>query len=248
MDDIDADAATAMQSCRADLAAACRWAVRLGLSEGIDNHFTLMVPGSAERFLLNEYGLHWSEVRASNLLTVDFRGNVLEGIGPPDSTAFHIHSNIHRRLPKARCVLHTHMPFATALTALEGGRLQMCSQTALLFQDLCAYDDSYNGLALDSAEGERIAHALGDKRVLFLGNHGVLVVGHSMADTFDLLYYLERACQVQLLAMSTGAPLRLISAAAADTMRRQLRELGPGKSHFSALKRMLHRLEPDFAS
>jgi ribulose-5-phosphate 4-epimerase/fuculose-1-phosphate aldolase len=237
-----------VHAARSDLAAAYRWAVRLGLSEGIDNHFTVVVPGSSDRFFVNEFGLHWSEVRAGNLLMVDFRGALLEGVGSPDPTAFHIHSCIHRRIPEARCILHTHMPYATALTALENGRLEMCVQTSLLLHDLVAYDDDYCGLALDEVEGERMARILGSKRVLFLGNHGVVVTGRSVEDAFDLLYYLERACQVQVLAMSTGRKLRLIPNDTVQHTLAQLKGASVTKTHFAALKRMLHRLEPDFDS
>jgi ribulose-5-phosphate 4-epimerase/fuculose-1-phosphate aldolase len=244
---ISATNADEISAARSDLVAAFRWAVRLGLSEGIENHFSVMVPGRASQFLLNEYGLHWAEVRVSNLLTLDFNGNVLDGRGPPDMTAFYIHSRIHSRLPHAQCVLHTHMPYATALTTLENGRLEMCSQTALMVQDLIAYDDSYNGLALESTEGDRMADMLGSKRALFLGGHGVVVIGRSVAEAFDLLYWLERACQLQILALSTGRKLRVIPDAIVGKMRQQLVDSGM-KSHFQALKRMLYRDEPDFTT
>ena len=200
-------AASAERQARVDLAAAFRLAVRMDLHEGVCNHFTLMLP-DGKRFLLNAYGLHWSEVTASNLLALDARGNVLEGEGEAEKTAFYIHSRIHLAHPRAVCVLHTHMPYATALTLLEPGRLEMVEQNALRFADDIAYDDTYNGLVVDDAEGDRLARVLGDKRVLFLANHGVIVVGPSVAEAFDLMYYLERACRLQVLARATGLPLR----------------------------------------
>src|SRR5574338_1696148 len=162
--------AAAERAARVDLAAAFRLAVRLDLHEGVCNHFSVMLPHTG-RFLLNRYGLHWSEVTASNLLALDAEGNVLEGEGEFEKTAFWIHSRIHRAHPRAACVLHTHMPYATALALLEGGRLEMVEQNALRFHGDISYDDEYNGLVVDNAEGDRLAAALGDKRVMFLANH-----------------------------------------------------------------------------
>src|SRR5687768_8534325 len=195
------------RAMRVDLAAAFRLAVRLDLHEGVCNHFSVMLP-DGKTFLLNRYDLHWSEVTASNLLALDAQGNVLEGEGEFEKTAFYIHSRIHLGNPRATCVLHTHMPYATALTLLEGGRLEMVEQNALRFHDDIAYDDTYNGLVVDNAEGDRLARVLGGKRVLFLASHGVIVVGPTVAEAFDALYYLERACRLQVLARSTGGKLR----------------------------------------
>src|ERR671939_285690 len=151
------------QAARIDLAAAFRLAVRLDLHEGVCNHFSVMLPGG--RFLLNAYGLHWSEVTASNLLALDADGRVLAGEGEYEKTAFYIPSRIRLANPHAACVLHTHMPYATALTLLEDGRLEMIEQNALRFHNDIAYDDTYNGLVVDEAEGDRLAQVLGEKRV-----------------------------------------------------------------------------------
>src|SRR5256714_4738361 len=178
------------QAARVDLAAAFRLAVRLDLHEGVCNHFTFMLP-DGKRFLLNAYGLHWSEVTASNLLALDATGRVLSGEGEYEKTAFYIHSRIHLANPHAACVLHTHMPYATTLTLLEDGRLEMVEQNALRFDDDIAYDDVYNGLVVDNAEGDRLARALGRKRGMFLANPGVIVVGPRLAGGVRLMYYLE---------------------------------------------------------
>src|SRR6476660_3426091 len=206
---MERDATVVEQQARIDLAAAFRFAVRLDLHEGVCNHFSVMLP-DGKRFLLNAYGLHWSEVTASNLLALDAEGRVLAGEGEYEKTAFYIHSRIHLGNPHAACVLHTHMPYATALTLLEGGRLEMVEQNALRFHDDIAYDDTYNGLVVDNAEGDRLARVLGSKRVMFLANHGVIVVGPSVAEAFDSLYYLERACRLQVLARATGLPFRKV--------------------------------------
>jgi len=239
--------AAAERAARVDLAAAFRFAVRLDLHEGVCNHFSFMLEG--ERFFLNRYGLHWSEVSASNLLALNARGEVLEGEGEFEKTAFYIHSRIHLAHPRAACVLHTHMPYATALTLLEGGRLEMAEQNALRFHDDIAYDDIYNGLVVDEAEGDRLARALGTKRVMFLASHGVIVVGETVADAFDSLYYLERACRLQVLARSMGGKLRSVRPEVVKTAYRMMREDAPkyAQAHFGALKRILDREEPDYS-
>jgi ribulose-5-phosphate 4-epimerase/fuculose-1-phosphate aldolase len=236
------------RAARVDLAAAFRLAVRLDLHEGVCNHFTLMLP-DGKRFLLNPYGLHWSEVTASNLLALDADGKVLEGEGEFEKTAFYIHSRIHLHNPRAACVLHTHMPYATALTLLENGRLEMVEQNALRFHDDIAYDDTYNGLVVDNAEGDRLARVLGSKRVLFLANHGVIAVGPSVAEAFDLLYYLERACRLQVLARSTGGRLRAVRPEVVRETYRMILADTPkyAGAHFTALKRILDREEPDYS-
>ncbi|HUQ24567.1 MAG TPA: aldolase [Burkholderiales bacterium] len=232
---------------RVDLAAAFRLAVRLDLHEGVCNHFSAML--DSQRFLLNSYGLHWSEVTASNLVALDGDGNVLQGKGEIEKTAFYIHSRIHLANPRAKCVLHTHMPHATALTLLEGGRLEMVEQNALRFHDDIAYDDTYNGLVVDTAEGDRLARVLGAKRVLFLANHGVIVVGPTVAEAFDAMYYLERACRLQVLARSMGGKLRQVRPdVARDTYRMILADTPKyAGAHFSALKRILDREEPGYS-
>jgi ribulose-5-phosphate 4-epimerase/fuculose-1-phosphate aldolase len=241
MDELEVAAA------RIDLAAAFRLAVRLDLHEGVCNHFSVMLPGG--RFLLNRYGLHWSEVSASNLLALDAAGNVLEGEGEYEKTAFYIHSRIHLANPRAACVLHTHMPYATALTLLEHGRLEMAEQNALRFYDDIVYDDTYNGLVVDAAEGDRLARVLGAKRVMFLASHGVIVVGPSVAEAFDLMYYLERACRLQVLARSTGGSLRKVrDEVVRETYRLLLADSRKyAGAHFSALKRILDREEPEYS-
>jgi ribulose-5-phosphate 4-epimerase/fuculose-1-phosphate aldolase len=241
-------AAALERAMRVDLAAAFRLAVRLDLHEGVCNHFSAMMP-DGKRFLLNRFGLHWSEVTASNLLTLDASGRVLEGEGDFEKTAFYIHSRIHLAHPRATCVLHTHMPYATALTLLEGGRLEMVEQNALRFHDDIVYDDVYNGLVVDNAEGDRMAAALGEKRVMFHANHGITVVGESIADAFDSLYYLERACRLQVLAKSTGGRFRAVRPEVVRDTHRMIRNDAPqyATAHFEALKRILEREEPGYS-
>ena len=240
---------------RVDLAAALRWAVRLGLSEGVDNHFSMAVPGpngkvEGDRFLINPYGWHWSEITASSLVLADDKGNVLEGSNDIEDSAFFIHSRIHVQVPSARVVLHNHMPYTTALTLLQDGRLEMCEQNALQFDGRIAYDDEYNGLALDSNEGDRIAGKMGESSILFMACNGVIVTGESVARAFTDLYYLERASMFQVLARSTGGNLRQISDSVREATRGQMNKELPliGERHFSALRRILDREEPGYRS
>ncbi len=244
----------AARQARIDLAACHRLAVRFGLHEGIDNHLTLLVPGYADRFYLAPFGLHWSEVRAADFLEIGFDGRLLAGRGPVEDTALFIHLPVHRLEPRARCVLHTHMPYATALSMLENPRLEMAVQSALAFYDDVSYDADYNGLAFSQAEGERLARALGGKSVLMMRNHGVLVVGETVPQAFERLYFLERACQAQVLALSTGRALRPIPDAVVRTTVAQFRTGAAvdgrdrAELHFAALKRLLDRDEPDYAA
>jgi ribulose-5-phosphate 4-epimerase/fuculose-1-phosphate aldolase len=240
---------TDIMELRRDLACALRWAARYGLHEGICNHFSVRLPGTPERFLINPQGLHWSEITVGDLLVVAGDGTVLEGRHTVEPTAFYIHSAIHRALPDAFCVMHTHMPYATALTVARDAKLEWASQNALKFYGRVAYEEGYNGLALDTAEGTRLGKKLEGSDVLFLANHGVIVRGKSIAETFDDLYYLERACMHQTLAMTTGKPLRLVpEEIAKHTAAQMAGESQQAALHLAALKRILDREAPEWAS
>ena len=233
---------------RQDLTAALRSASRLGLGEGICNHFSLAMPGRPGYFLINPQGLHWSEITPGDLVVVDAQGRKVAGRHAVEPTAFFIHSALHRGKSNAACVMHTHMPYATTLTVVHGGRLEWASQNSLKFYNRVAYDDHYNGLALDEAEGERMCGEMRDADVLFLGNHGVIVCGATVASTFDDLYYLERACMLQVLAAGTGKPLRIVpDEAAAKTGRQMNGESQQAALHLDALKRLLDRDDPGWS-
>lgn len=197
---------------RRHLAAAFRWAARLDLHEAAANHFSAAVSDDGSQFLLNPRSVHFSRIKASELLLLD--ANAAGGTdAQPDAdpTAWYLHAHLHQRVPRARVVLHTHMPYATALTCLRDFEFLPLDQNACRFYGRIAYDRDYAGMALDDHEGARVAGLLGDdKNVLFLGNHGVMVVGETVAEAFDELYYLERAAKLQVLALSTGQPLALI--------------------------------------
>ena len=238
-----------VSQARIDLAAALRWAARLNLNEGVCNHFSVAVPGTDDRFLINPQGMHWSEVTAGDIVMTDARGEIIEGRHPVEPTAFYIHGRVHLGKPSAQAVLHTHMPYATALTTIEGGRLEMCTQNALRYHGRIAYDEEYGGLALDESEGDRICAAMGDADIAFLGNHGIIVTASTVAMAFDEMYYLERACMVQVLAMSTGRKLSIVpEELAARTAQQMQGESQQAFFHFEALKRMLDRDEPGWSA
>ncbi len=225
---------------REDLALALRAAAHHGLGEGVCNHFSVALPDDSSRFLINPRGLHWSEIGPDDIVLVDEEGQVLAGRHRVEPTAMYIHGAVHRIVGCA-VVLHTHMSYATALTLTTERALDPCaSQGAMRFFGRIGIDADYNGLALDRAEGARIAHAMQGRDVAFLGNHGVIVTGPTIAHAYDDLYYLERACMHQVLAMSTGLPLAPASAELSAQVARQIQgEREQSDLFFEALRRLL---------
>lgn len=235
-------------NARVDLAACFRFAARLGFEEGICNHFSAVVPGYDDLFLVNPYGYAFSEITASRLLVCDFHGNVHSGEGVPEATAFFIHARLHRNVPRARVAFHTHMPYATALSMTEGEPLIWAGQTALKFYGRTVVDEAYNGLALDTSEGDRIAASVGDADIVFMKHHGVMVLAGSIAEAWDDLYYLERACEVQCLAMSTGRKVVPVPREIAEATAAQMRgeDAESARLHLESIKRTLDAEEPAF--
>lgn len=236
---------------RVHLAAANRLAVYDDLEEGIDNHFTMRVPGQQDRYLVLPFGLHWSEARASDLIVFNEAGDVLEGTGTLELSALSIHAPLHR-ITGANVVMHTHQTWALALNMLEDNRLLPASQTAAFLTRNIAYDDGYTGLADSLSEGERLASVLGNKHIMFMKNHGVLVVGDNVGQAYRRLYKLERVCRAQVLAMSTGRPLAVLDEAMVERVERP----NPRNSHsqaerealyFAAMMRVLDRQMPGYA-
>jgi ribulose-5-phosphate 4-epimerase/fuculose-1-phosphate aldolase len=235
---------------RRNLAAAHRVCVRLGFHEAIDNHLSLRVPGRDDEFFLSPFPLHWTEVTASNLLRVRLDGTLLEGEHELEQTAYCIHSEVHRAAPSFRCVMHTHMPYATAICCRDEGRLHPIHQHSLGLHDRIAYLDEYDGEVLTTEYGAKLARAMGDRPVLFLVNHGVIAAGSSVAIAFERLYYLERACQFQVLAESGGHALRPLPKRVLDaaTRKGEAEDWGHADKHLAAWRRILDREEPDYAT
>ena len=180
----------ARTQARIDLAASLRLAVYHELEEGIDNHFTVTVPGNEDRYLVLPFGLHWSEARASDIMEFNEAGDTLEGSGVVELSAQCIHAPIHR-ITGRKVVFHTHQNWALALNMLEHNRLIPACQTSAFFDGRIAYDDHYYGTADTVEEGERLAALIGDKQVVFMRNHGVLVAVDSIAKGYRMLYMLE---------------------------------------------------------
>lgn len=226
---------------RADLALALRAAAHHGLGEGVCNHFSVALPDDDDLFLLNPRGMMWSEIQSDDIVMIDAAGRKLAGRHEVEPTAMFIHAAIHR-IARKNCVLHTHMPYATALTLTEDRGLDTTlSQNSMRYHGRIAIDDRYNGLALDGSEGERIANAMCGADVVFLGNHGVVVCGERIAYAYDDLYYLERACTAQVLASSTGRVLQPVDTKLAERVALQLQgERLQSELFFEALRRMLH--------
>jgi ribulose-5-phosphate 4-epimerase/fuculose-1-phosphate aldolase len=245
------DLSAARWHARVDLAAAHRLAVMHGLHEGIFNHLTVRVPGSDSYYQI-PFGLHWSEVNASCFMEVGYDGKLRAGQGEIEQSCYCIHAPVHRLVSHATAVFHTHMPFASALTRLEDPHILPIGQTEMGTAVHTAYDECYEGPAFDPAEGERLAEAIGDKNILMMANHGVATVAETIAEAYDLLYYLERSAQVQLYAMWTGRPLKRMTQKAIDAATAEFRNehryggKKPAIWHFEALKRVLDRKEPDY--
>ena len=239
-----------VQQAKIDLAASHRLAVFHELEEGIDNHFTVTVPGYSDRYLVLPFGLHWSEARASDMIIFDEQGNTLEGEGLVELSAQCIHAPIHR-ITGAKVVLHTHQTWATALNMLEDNRLIPSSQTAAFFDGNIVYEDDYRGTADTLEEGELLGNTLGDKPVMFMKNHGVLVASDSISKAYRMLYMLERVCRAQILAMSTGKPIGRISPEViAQVQAPDEHDRHKGRRHqlyFDAMKRVLDRVNPGYA-
>ena len=241
---------TREQQARLDLSVACRSAARLNFHEAVANHFSVAVSDDGQKFLINPAGRHFSQMRASDLLLVDMNEADF-GISQSqivDPTAMNLHGQIHKLVPDARCVLHTHMPYTTALACLRDFEFLMLDQNACRFHNRIAYDRDYAGMALEVSEGERVAKLLGRSRsVLFLANHGVIVVGKTVAEAFDELYYLEKASQLQVLALSTGRELELIpNETAAMVCKQWLEYPNAAEYHFAALTEILDQESRDF--
>ncbi len=236
---------------RIDLAAAFRWTARLNMHEAVANHFSLAVDPEGTRFLINPNQTHFARIRASDLLELDANdADALNRPGAPDATAWGLHGPLHRRCRHARCVMHLHSPFATVLASLEDSMLPPIDLNTTAFFNRMIVDGALGGLAFE-AEGERCAAMLTDPsiRIMVMGNHGVLAIGDSVADTFNRLYYFERAAQTYVRALQTGKPLRLMPAEIAERVAHQLeRYPEQAERHFAEIKALLDEEGSSYAS
>ncbi|MBL8700398.1 MAG: class II aldolase/adducin family protein [Alphaproteobacteria bacterium] len=238
----------ALRQAKVELAACLRWAARQGFQSGVCNHFSVAVPGRPDLMLINPEGYFWSEARVSDLVVTTHDGEILSSNGHTvETTAFCIHAPIHRVLPHAVAVLHTHMHHATAICMRKGGVVAPSYLSAMSFYQRIAYDRGFDGPALTPAEGERLAKLLGDDFILMMENHGPLVVGASLGEALLRLLYLEDTCKMQLLAEAGGRelqpiPTQLMAAIPKDVPRFK----AYSKGFMAAVIRVLSREEPDF--
>ncbi len=240
---------SAESQARVDLAAAFRLAEHFNWHEAVANHFSLAVSTDGKRFLMNPRWRHFSRIKASELMLLDADDKeTMKRPDAPDETAWCLHGRIHALLPHARCVLHLHPPYATALAALADPEIKPIEQNTARFYNRVAYDLGYEGMANSDAEGDRIAKLLGNRKTMMLGNHGVLIAAPTVAEAFDEVYYLERACQTLVLAYSTGQKLNVMSDSIAEKTARDWDFYTDSASvHFDEMKKVLDRKDPSYA-
>ena len=234
---------------RIDLACAFRWAVRFNWHEAVANHFSLAVNEDGSKFLMNPNQRHFSLIKASDMLLLDANDpDTMERPGAPDPTAWALHGAVHRNCPHAVCALHIHSKYATVLAALEDASMPPIDQNTAIFFDRVAIDTEFGGLALGD-EAERACSKLTDPKikVLIMGNHGVMVLGRSVADAFNRLYYFERAAETLITAYSTGRKLHVLSDEIAEKTAQEIEDYdGQTDHHFNDLKEILDIQEPDY--
>lgn len=236
---------------RTDLAATFRWTARLNMHEGVANHFSLSVNDDGTQFLMNPNQRHFARIKASDLLLLDANdATTLDHPDAPDPTAWGLHGSLHRRCPHARCAMHVHSIHATVLASLADSRLLPIDQNTATFFGRYVIDDQYGGLAFEE-EGERCATLLADprKKVLIMGNHGVMVIGATVAETFNRLYYFERAAETYIRALQTGQKLRILSDEIAEKTAREQEEYEEQDTrHLAELRAILDDEGSDYAS
>lgn len=236
---------------RCDMAAAFRWTAKLGMNEAVANHFSLAVNDDGSRFLINPNGRHFARMTASGLIEIDANDpETMNRPDAPDPTAWGLHGSIHRALPHARCLMHVHSIHATVLASLADSRLPPIDQNSAMFYNRQIVDEHYGGMAFE-AEGARCARLLADPKIttMIMGNHGVLVVGRTVAETFNRLYYFERAAETYIRALQTGRPLRVLSDEIAEKTAQEWEDYpNAADFHLSELRALLDEEGSTYAS
>ena len=236
---------------RVDLAASFRWTARLNMHEAVANHFSLAVNEDGTQFLMNPDKMHFSRIKASDLLLIDANDpETLNRPGAPDPTAWGLHGSVHRLCPHHRCLMHVHSIHATVLASLADSHLPPIDQNTATFFNRYVIDDGYGGLAFEE-EGKRCADMLGDPKikVMIMGNHGVMVMGDTVADTFSRLYYFERAAETYIRALQTGKPLRVLSDEIAEKTAQEIEEYPEqGDAFMREMKLILDEEGSNYAS
>ncbi|MFM2111456.1 MAG: Decarboxylase NovR [Pseudomonadota bacterium] len=236
-------------AARLELAACYRVFAMLGWTEMIYNHITVRLPASVsggdKQFLINPFGLHYSEVTASNLVKIDVRGKVLDGSAYPVNPAgFTVHSAIHEGVEDAHCIMHTHTTAGVAVACLQGGLSQSNFYSAQL-HDMVAYHD-FEGITIHADEAPRLLASIGNKPAIILRNHGLLSWGQTLPRAFAVLWTLQRACEIQMATLSMGSAIPVSEAVARKCTRDSFQfnpNQGAGRDVFDALVRQVDRMD-----
>jgi ribulose-5-phosphate 4-epimerase/fuculose-1-phosphate aldolase len=232
-----------------DLAATFRWTARLNMHEGVANHFSACVPGSSTDFYVNKAGLHFSQIKASDIILVT-KDNIEELKKKPDlvdPTAINIHGAIHQKVPHARCIFHVHSKYATALSTLKDPIMKPIDQNTMIFFNRVSVFNEFGGLGFED-ESIKMANALGNKQHLLLANHGIITTGETIAEGFNYLYYFEKAAETYLTALSTNKELNVVSDEIAEKTAQETADypINLAQLHLDQIKKILDKEEPDY--
>ena len=232
-----------------DLAAAFRWAAKLNMHEGVANHFSVCVPGSNEDFYVNGSGMHFSTIKASDMVLVEQR-NIEKLKNNPsivDPTAINIHGTIHKKVPHAKCILHVHSKYATALSALKDPTLPPIDQNSMRFYNRVAIFSDYGGLGFEE-ESNKMVTCIGNKRVMLMANHGILTIGQTVAQAFDELFYFEKACETYITALSTQKELKIVNDEVAEKTAQEWEDYSTDSKdlHLKAIRSILDQEDPSY--
>jgi len=234
---------------RVDLAAAFRLTALNNWHEAVANHLSLAVSPDGKKFLMNPRWKHFSRIKASDLMLLDTDDKeTMNRPDAPDLTAWSIHGRMHANLPQARCIIHLHPAYTTAIASLANPEILPIDQNTARFYNRIAFDMDYGGMANTDAEGDRLGRLLGNKQIMMMGNHGIMVCAATVAEAFDLTYYLERACRNLVLAYSTGQKLHVMSPDVAEkTAQEWEADRDQFQSHFAEMKEILDEEDPSYA-
>ena len=232
-----------------DLAATFRWTARLNMHEGVANHFSACVPGSLTDFYVNKAGLHFSQIKASDIILVT-KDNIEQLKKKPDlvdPTAINIHGAIHQKVPHARCIFHVHSKYATALSTLKDPIMKPIDQNTMIFFNRVSVFNEFGGLGFED-ESIKMANALGNKQHLLLANHGIITTGETIAEGFNYLYYFEKAAETYLTALSTNKELNIVSDEIAEKTAQETADypINLAQLHLDQIKKILDKEEPDY--
>ncbi len=236
------------QQIRIDLAAAFRLIAHMDMHEAVANHLSATISDDGKTFLMNRRWMHFADVTASNLQVLNSDDDsIMHTREAPDPSAWAIHGQVHGAVPEAKVILHAHPSYATALATLKDPTIYPIDNNTCRFYKRIAYDLDFGGIAVNEQEGERIANTFKGMRAVMMGNHGVSVIGDTVAEAFDQLYYLEKACKTMVLAYSTGQPLSILSPELAEQTAQSWQEFaGAADKHFDYLKSWLDQTDPTY--